>query len=132
MKRQRRIRPSFIIVTVGAATAIGGACSSSTITTNPPGIASDAAADTGSTVVCPATAPMTGDPCTGSGSCTIDAGTNACGFQTGPTLECVDGKWLVMYSGGGCNPGAPVDAGSDAAVTDASDGAADDGGDAGD
>ena len=128
MKRKRHIRPSFIIVTVGAAAALGGACSSSQITTNPPPNLVDASFD-GPTVTCPATAPAIGDPCSGTGSCTIDGGTNSCGYEIGPTAECVDGKWKVSYPASGCNPGAPIDAGSDVAVTDAGDLDASDAGD---
>jgi hypothetical protein len=137
MSRKRRpLRASFIVITAGAsaaaiAAAAATACSSSS--TNASSTDAAGATDRGPTATsCPASLPNNGDPCSGTLSCSYDAGMY-CGFNLTSTAACMTGAWSVSGQGVGCNPGSPTPDASD----DASDGGPTsngdpDGGDAGD
>jgi len=129
MKRSRLLRSSFIVVSaasVAAAAAI--ACGSSTDATGT-GSAADGGGggtDGSNAPGCPATAPKFQDPCSGTLTCSYDAGAivNACGtFPNVTTAQCSDGKWGISGVGVSCNPpGVPPDAGMDAMAHDGGDG----------
>ncbi len=93
MRTRRRFRSSFV-VTVGAASALLGACGGVSTT----GPADGGTDDSGNPAGCPATMPTSGTACAGTESCTY-------GNKCSPTsASCNNGTWSVAIG----NPPAPM------------------------
>jgi hypothetical protein len=113
----RRIRPSFIVVTasVGVAALGASAATSGCSDSSSPAASNDASSSKDVTSsACPAEPPAFNAVCTGTVSCTYDAGMQ-CGQWLTSQAVCSNGMWQLSGENVGCNPGVPVaDSGSDA------------------
>jgi hypothetical protein len=109
MQRRRGLRPSFMVITVGATMAVGAACGGRADSPSGPPSCPGTGPCNPQAVECPTAAPSPGAACAGEGTCPYTA------YGCPNDMSCTGGQWTVV--GGSCNP-PPMDV--DAAVVDAS------------